>query len=490
LPIPIFSVNNTKICPGFSVNFNNSSIGLSDFVWDFGDGNNFEGKDPGSHTYKSEGKISVSLTAKSSNGCYGTLVKTGLIEVANPVVKIKSDTLSGCSILPVKFSDISTSNDEVNNPIKTWEWNFGNNTTFSGKDPSVQNFDVGKYDIKLKIVTSQGCVVEKVFDDFIKVGKIDKVDFKTDLSSGCANNPIKFYNNSLINSSHEQSELTFDWIFSDTSNNSGGTISHRFSKDTGKVSVKFYIHFRGCSDSLFRKDFFRVKPPLAKFIPDTLLFCFDKNVLPYNIKNTFKDLSKLGKSGDDIQVEWDFGNGTNKIVSNVDPTSTAKGSSFQTFYNFETYRVLQKTINNSTGCQDTISKLFHISWVNPKFQISVDSVCQSSTLQFWDNSVSFTKHPLTSFGFDSGENKKISGKNVTYSYSNYGKMFVINKPENSVGCSKSTKDSVIVIKLPNADVISDLDSTCAPGSVLYSNNSNNVIFFIEKTLFSISVTAP
>lgn len=471
LPFPAFTVNTTKICPGFSVNFTNTSSGMSEFVWDFGDGTTFEGKDPGAHIYKSEGKISVSLSSKSSNGCYGTSIQTGLIEVANPIVKIKSDTSSGCSILPVKFSDLSTSNDEVNNPIKSWEWNFGNNKTYSGKDPSVQNYDVGKYDIKLKIVTSQGCVVEKVFDDFIKVGKIDKVDFKTDLSSGCANNPIKFYNNSLINSSHEQSELTFDWIFSDTSKNNGAIISHRFSKDTGKISVKFYIHFRGCSDSLFKKDFFRVKPPLAKFSPDTLLFCFNKNVLPYNIKNTFTDLSKLGKPGDDIKVEWDFGNGTNKTVSNVNPTSNAKGSSFQTYYNFDTYRVLQKTINNSTGCQDTISKLFHISWVNPKFQISVDSVCQFSNLQFVDNSVSFTKHPLSSFGFDSGEGKNISGQNITYAYSNYGKMIAINKPVNSVGCSKSTKDSVIVIKLPNADVISDLDSTCAPGSVLYSNNS-------------------
>ena len=471
LPAPSFSVNTTKICPGFSVNFTNNSYGMTDYVWDFGDGTKFEGKDPGSHLYKIEGKMTVSLSSKSSNGCSGASVQMGLIEVANPIVKITADTTNGCSILPVKLSDLSTSNDEVNNPIKNWEWNFGDGTTYVGKDPAVVNFDVGKYDVKLKVTTLQGCVVEKTFDDFIKIGKIDKVDFKSEQNSGCANSPIKFSNNSTINSQYDQNELTFDWFFSDTSRNNGSTIYHRFKKDTGMVSLKFYIHFRGCTDSLFKTDFFRVKPPLAKFQPDTNLFCYKKSTLPYNVINRFSDLSKLGKIGDDISVNWDFGNGTSVNVNNVSPTSSEKGSANQQYTDFGTYRVLETTINRTTGCQDTISKLFHISWVIPKFEISVDSVCQFSNIKFKDLSNSFSKHPLTNYSFNTGEGTSVIGQNVSYSYTNYGKMYVNNNPINSVGCSTSDKDSVIVIKLPNADVISDLDSTCAPGSVLYSNNS-------------------
>ena len=471
LPAPSFSVNTTKICPGFSVNFTNNSFGMTDYIWDFGDGTKYEGKDPGSHTFKAEGKMTVTLSSKSSNGCSGASVQKDLIEVANPIVKITADTTSGCSILPVKLTDLSTSNDEVNNPIKNWEWNFGDGKTYTGKDPAIVNYDVGKYDVKLKITTSQGCVVEKVFDDFIKIGKIDKVDFTSEQTSGCANSPMKFSNNSTIKSTHDQNELTFDWIFSDTSKNTGLTIFHRFNKDTGMISVKFYIHFRGCTDSLFKTDFFRVKPPLANFIPDTSLFCFNKNSLPYNVINRFSDISKLGKNGDDILVNWDFGNGSKSTVNNVNPNSNEKGSASQMYNDFGTYRVLQTTINNSTGCQDTISKLFHISWVIPKFEISVDSVCQYSTLQFKDFSYSFAKHPLVNYSFNSGEGTSISGQNVNYAYNNYGKMFVSNKPVNKVGCSTSIKDSLIVIKLPNADIISDLDSTCAPGSVLYSNNS-------------------
>ena len=471
LPAPSFSVNTTKICPGFSVSFTNNSYGMTDYIWDFGDGTKFEGKDPGSHTYKAEGKMTVSLSSKSSNGCSGASVQTGLIEVANPVVKITADTTNGCSILPVKLSDLSTSNDEVNNPIKSWEWNFGDGTTYNGKDPAVINYDVGKYDVKLKIITAQGCVVEKVFDDYIKIGKIDKVDFKSEQTSGCANSPIKFSNNSTIKSAHDQNELTFDWIFSDTSKNTGSTIFHRFNKDTGMISVKFYIHFRGCTDSLFKTDFFRVKPPLAKFSPDTTLFCFDKSSLPYSVVNRFSDLSKLGKNGDDIIVNWDFGNGNNSIVYNVNPNSNEKGSASQMYNDFGTYRVLQTTLNNTTGCQDTISNVFHISWVVPKLEVSVDSVCQNSALQFKDFSYSFAKHPLVNYSFNTGEGTSVSGQYVSYAYKNFGKMFVSNQPVNKVGCSTSAKDSVIVIKLPDADVVSDLDSTCAPGAILFSNNS-------------------
>lgn len=471
LPAPSFSVNTTKICPGFSVNFTNSSTGMTDFVWDFGDGTKFEGKDPGSHTYANEGKITVTLSSKSSNGCSGSSVQTGLIEVAKPQVKIKSDTASGCTILPVKLTDISISNDEVNNPIKSWEWDFGNGSKFNGKDPAKINFDVGKYDIKLKITTSQGCVVEKVFDDFIKVGKIDKTDFKLDVTSGCVNSPIKFYNDSKVNSPHDPGELTFDWFFSDTSKNTGATIFHKFSRDTGKVSVKFYIHFRGCSDSLFKTNVFRVKPPLAKFSPDTTLFCFNKSVLPYTILNKFKDLSKLGKTGDIIDVIWDFGNGTNKTINNVNPSSLSKASTSQTYTNFGTYKVFQTAINKSTGCQDTASKFFHISWVIPKLEVSVDSICQFSNLQLKDISVSFPNHPLKSASFETGEGTTVNGFNVSYAYKGFGKMYIKNYPVNHVGCSTSSKDSVIVIKLPNADVISNVDSACAPGEILYSNKS-------------------
>jgi gliding motility-associated-like protein len=468
---PVFSVNTTKICPGYSVIFSNSTISMTDFIWDFGDGTSYSGKDPGSHVYKNEGKMTVTLTAKSSNGCYGSITQNGLIEVFNPIPIIESDTSNGCSILPVQFKDLSTSNDEVNNPITSWSWDFGNGITFNGKNPSKQNFDVGKYDVKLKIVTSQGCVVEKIFKEFIKVGKIDKVDFKSVSSNGCVNSPINFYDNSSVLSPHDESELTYDWKFSDTTSNTGKSIFQKFNKDTGMVSIKFYIHFRGCTDSIVKGDFLRVKPPLAKFTPDTTLFCFDKDVLPYPIINSFTDISKLGKNGDSIDVNWNYGDNQNQLIQNVDPTSITKSSSTHTFQNFGTYKVLQTVINHTTECQDTTSRLFHISWVKPNFEISVDSVCQNSTLQFIDKSSSFSQHPLATYSYSTGEGTTVSGQLVKYAYTNYGKMYVNNHPINKVGCSSTIKDFVEVIKLPNADIVSDVDSSCAPGSILFSNHS-------------------
>lgn len=471
LPSPLFSVNTTKICPGYSVVFTNSSTSMSDYFWDFGDGSTFNGKDPGSHLYKNEGKMTVTLKAKSSNGCYGTSIQNALIDVFNPVPRIKSDTVSGCSILPVQFKDSSSSNDEVNNPIVSWSWNFGNGVMYNGKVPSIQNFDVGKYDVQLKIITAQGCVVEKVFKEFIKVGKIDKVDFKSISSNGCVNSPINFFDNSSVFSPHDVNELTYDWKFSDSTSNSGSSIYQKFSKDTGMVSIKFYIHFRGCTDSIYKKSFFRVKPPLAKFIADTSLFCFDKPVLPYPIINKFTDFSKLGKTGDLIDVNWNYGDSQNKYIQNVDPTSISKSTTTHLFQDFGSYKVLQTIVNHSTECQDTISKVFHISWVKPSFEISVDSVCQNSLLQFQDKSISFAQHPLSKYSFSTGEGTTVSGQIAKYSYTNYGKMYVNNHPTNIVGCSTSIQDSVEVIKLPNANIVSDVDSSCAPGTILYSNQS-------------------
>jgi gliding motility-associated-like protein len=471
IPTPIFSVNTTKICPGFSVNFTNNSASLSDYVWNFGDGVIYNGKDPGSHLYQLEGKKTVTLSAKSSNGCFGTSEYINLIEVFNPVVKIKSDTNSGCSILPVKFEDLSESNDKINNPIIDWEWQFSNGNTFKGQAPPIQLFDVGLYDVILKINTSKGCVVEQKFKEFIKVGKIDKVDFISNQSSGCANKLLSFQNNSLIKSKHNSAELSFNWIFSDSTTDKGETITHSFNRDTGMVSVKFYIHFRGCSDSITKNNVVRIKPPLAKFEPDTLLFCFDTINLPYIINNKFIDLSKLGKKGDQIDEEWTFGNGKVGFVGNIDPLSLSKGSTSNSYNDFGTYKVVQKITNHTTSCTDTTSRLFHISWVKPSFSINVDSVCQFSSINISDKSTSYINHPLVDYSFNTGEGTSLKGKNQNYSYKSFGEINVINHPINSVGCTTSSIEKLTVIKIPDANVQSDVDSSCAPGTITYSNMS-------------------
>lgn len=468
--VPSFVVDKTKICPSFAVQFSNTTQTGSDFVWDFGDGTNYSGTNPPIHVYSKEGDMTVSLTSKGLNGCYGTTVVEKMVKVHNPIVSFKADSIHGCSMLPVNFIDETVSNDEQSNPIVEWKWDFGNGNEYSGKTPPKQFFDVGKYKVTLSVQSKLNCITSKSIEDYIKVGKIDALQFKTSVTTECARTAIQFIEQSTIKSPHTPDELIYSWKFGDEQSVTEYNPKHSYKKDTGFFDVKMILDYRGCKDSILKKNSIYIKAPIAYFHPSQKLFC---NPISFPVTNQFIDSSIVGRKGDVVDVEWEYGDGKTNTLHSIDVLAK-KGSSSSTYSDYSTYKVYQKVTNLTTGCVDTSYQTFFVSKVVPDFTIENDSVCRYSLLHYTEYSTSTPNyHTMVNHEFrlnDGGA--PVFGHYNGYPSNSFGKYDAVLKSTNNVGCSAvKTINNVFVLDIPKADIRSSKAIGCSPLLVNYTNNS-------------------
>lgn len=145
----------------YNVDFTNTTIEGTSFMWDFGDGNTSTEESP-SHTYDAEGDYEVVLTA--TNGC-GSTTSSEMVSInALPTAGFNVENVSGCGPLTVQFNDASSSN------VIEWAWTFegGNPATSTEENPVIQYANPGTYNVQL-VVTSAAGTDMIVMDDFIEV---------------------------------------------------------------------------------------------------------------------------------------------------------------------------------------------------------------------------------------------------------------------------------------------------------------------------------
>ncbi len=115
------------------------------------------------------------ITVTDSNACVSAPV---IIDVnAVPVIKFKSDTLSGCPGLCVNFTDQSTV--EGGNVTK-WAWSFGNGSVDNVADPSSCYPDAGNHTVQLTVTSNEGCMATDSIHNMIIVFALPHAAFTTD----------------------------------------------------------------------------------------------------------------------------------------------------------------------------------------------------------------------------------------------------------------------------------------------------------------------
>lgn len=136
-PTSSFTLNTNKICGNSgSVNITNSSVGVSTYLWNFGDGSpTSNSSNPGSHNYTSPGTYIISLTVTSATGC--TDVSTQSIQIiANPVLTMVGDT-----ICPGQQATI-TANPDVTGGTYLWSPGGGNTQSINVAPASNASYTV------------------------------------------------------------------------------------------------------------------------------------------------------------------------------------------------------------------------------------------------------------------------------------------------------------------------------------------------------------
>lgn len=419
---PVADFNYTK--SEGNVHFNNTSSGLGNSHWDFGDGNFSTEKNP-VHDYPVPGTYVVKLTV--TNLC-GTSTKTENITIVFlPIALFSSDVNSGCVTLSVNFMD-----ESLNTPT-SWNWTFtgGFPPSSTLKNPTVSYSNPGEYKVSLVATNSEGSG-SVVKDKYIKVNVLPSPAF-TYTSIG---NKINFLNITPgINN-------TFLWDFGDGNSSTEVSPMHSYAQ-AGTYLVKLIVN-NICGTNNIIKSVSTQLIPDAKFTADTLIGC-----VPFMVH--FADTS----ANNPDKWLWIFEGG-------IADSTTVKNPAV--LYSNPGYHTVTLIASNSTG-SDTIIKAAYIK------ALSTPIAGYSETIN--GNIVSFINNSIygISYLWNFGDGTTSTEANPVHIYAQEKTYNVSLIAQNPCG-SDTIIQTVVIIFPPTAGFSADVSSGCVAFTVHFTNNSS------------------
>ncbi len=470
LPTPSFTANTTTGCAPLNVMFTNTS-GAGTFVWNFGNGNTFNGTNPPAQTYNSNGSFTVTLTMTNASGCTNSSVINNYINVSSPTVQFSMDQYNGCEPLTVQFSESSASPNPIGDPLVSWVWNFGDGSpNVNAQSPPPHVYNEGVYSVSLTVTTQSGCTASLTMLDTIQVGSISNVNFSVAPIIECAKTPIVFTDQTTFNGTPDPADVTYSWDFGDGGVSNLQNPTYPYPSDTGYFDVTLIVDWRGCKDTLVTTQAVYIKAPISMFTPDQTLFCNPAS-LPITLNVT--DDAIIGQTSDDVEMIWKWGDGSTTFFDDIDLDDADQGSTSHNYNAYGTYVIEQVIYNHTTGCSDSTSQTIHVSQTVAGFTLSNDSTCVGSPIQL--TSTSTSTHPFGTFTYDMGNGGSTSGSPASFTYTNSGAFTIILTATNSVGCaSTSTFVGLDALALPVATITPSNTTGCAPVTVTYTNSSSAV----------------
>lgn len=160
-PIVKFNPDNYFGCQPMQVNFQDSTLYASKYLWDFGDGITDTGFSP-KHIYKIPGVYYVKLTAISPKGCSSSKTLSQPIIVyhaPNGTIANNTNGKTICYETTVNFTSQASTSDGT--PITGYKWFFGDSNipgdTSTDPNPSYHYISSGHHVVALVIQNAHGC---------------------------------------------------------------------------------------------------------------------------------------------------------------------------------------------------------------------------------------------------------------------------------------------------------------------------------------------
>ena len=477
--IPSFYANPTANCAPGSIQFFNTTNLSGTYVWNFGDGQTYTGPNPPAHLYQTSGLFDVSLTFTSSAGCSGTKTLQDYIEITPVEAGFYALDTGGCAPFTVQFIDTSYT---PSNPIVSWQWNFGNGQTYSGQVPPPQTYGVGLYNVSLIITTASGCTDTIIKTPYVTVGSIDSVDFSWDPNITCANTDVEFESEFYISVPYDSSEISYLWDFSQGISTQDDP-TFQFSQDTGWVDVTLYVNFRGCIDSLELDSVLYVLAPIAQFNPNTYLVC-NPTSLPVTFQ--FQNTAIEGEDSDSVALHYEWNdNSPNTYFNNSQLDLPNGGNTSHAFANYGTYQIEQVVHNYTTGCSDSITLAITISQLQSAFLLPDDTICKGDAIGLFNQSTTWSAHPVNTWIYTFGNGQQINnGPNVNYVYPASGTYNINLLVFNSVGCSSTSSQTILVANKPVAGLLAPSYAGCSPFPVSFTNTSYSIVNGLPLATFN------
>ncbi len=281
-----------------SAGFVDLSIGsISSWNWDFGDGTSSTLRYP-KHVYQEIGTYTVSLRVTGRFGASGHIwmdrqTVTDLIQAVEPppVADFGAEPTRGELPLTVRFTDRSTPN------ATSFEWDFGDGTTASEREPLHTYTTVGIFDVTL---TARGPSGSHALSrpDLVEVVYPLTAAFEVVSAGGIAPEVVQFNDRSFGGAT------SWQWSFGDGGSSTAQNTSHNF-LEGGTFAVQLTVTGRGKNHSVTVPVEIGEPPPDARFAASGV-----SGSVPLRV--SFTDQS----TGNITSWEWDFGDGKGSFRQN------------------------------------------------------------------------------------------------------------------------------------------------------------------------------
>ncbi len=444
-PSPTINIlaDNLAGCDNITVNFAETSTNADTWVWDFGNGNTFNGDSPPPQDYTTPGAYVVNITASNSAGCIET--DQEVVNVFNsPVVAFLADNV--CEGTLGQFTDMSTS--DGGDPIISWTWDFGDSSGSVDQNPTHVYAISGNYLATLDVSTVN-CNASNTEVLTVEVAPIPI--FSPDVNSGCAPLDVTFENTSTNSDS-------YTWDFGDESGSFEDSPIHTFYNFSNADTVYTVVMTASSNFGCYQSD------SLDITVSPGAQAAFTDNAQPPGCA-PFTAVFTNTSFGPIIGYEWDFGDGS--------PTTTDENPSH--LYNnttgfIQTYDV-QLTAFSANGCNDVVIQTMTV-FPEPDFTFNVtpNSGCTPLIVQM----------PLVAsgqtFDWDFGDGQTSMVPNPTHLYENNTALpityTVTLNAVSAFGCAGSSTSTLDVYPSPTVDFDVSEFNGCSPLEVDITDNSN------------------
>ncbi|MCX6238072.1 MAG: PKD domain-containing protein [Bacteroidia bacterium] len=380
--------------------------------------------------------------------------------VVTPLLFLPNDVKLGCEPFKADFS--ATNTEEVD-----YSWDFGDGSAIENSD-SITSHTYQKanfYDVKLKVVTKDGCSNEVKIDSLVHVAPIPTAGF-TPLPAEC-----------LLKGNHEISYIgsgdkldTYKWdlskfdkeeIIQNPDTTQGPFIFYLKNKPQANIRLSVISKY-GC-----KSDTAKV---LVKRIPD-----FSISASSYAGCTPFGPLftATTGDPVDQVNYSWNFGD-----------SATGPGKQIKHVYGVpdHKYDVVLSALSTTTGCADTISKKEYM-WTYP-IPTAGFTALPVECLDKGNHEISYlgTGDKLDTYLWDLSKLDKeevIQNPDTTQ-----GPLIfkLKNKPQANIGLRviskygcRSDTASVLVKRIPDFSVIASSNAGCTPFDPLFTGKTSDPV---------------
>ncbi len=441
---PPVSINPDKqlACVGeeirFSSNATPSFVQITEWSWDFGDGNASSEAAP-THVYENPGAYTITVSIKDSQGCQSILTQNKFIEV-KPIPSAEFSVEPAFSCQPpanVSFNSAQT------DPSFQHFWDFGTGSISNQPNPVHSYPDMGSFDVLHVISSSNGCVDSIYKTSAVQIGNND-FSFDNPPLIACTNQSVRF-------------DLTAPpsaWIEWDLGNGIKDTARPRkiFTFDTPGT---YTITARLLSEE-------SCTPPVSTSIEINTFSNSSFNVNPKAYCEFPVSINFTPTANDAVSYRWIL---DNKLISQ-EPFPTV-------IFDEEGTHQVKLVSTFESGCTSEYEDTIEV--YKPVKEILASTVSGCSPLKVNFNPVLATDQQISNIVWDFGNGETSTELTPSYTYTEAGTFQVKAILSTASGCSETLQlDQIIFVGTPpKAEFGAKVRTSCVENGIQFTNNSAN-----------------